>query len=227
MNFTEKDLWTAIWYGDNTTGKKVSEFLRTFLPRPAKRSSKGAHKLAVIVGHNKKAKGAYAEQPVGKSEFQFNSLVAEIMRKTANSDPELEIAVFKRLPISSYSAQIDEVYSRVNKWEPELAMELHFDWQAGAGVVLMIHYPGSSDGNRYAKMLSRNISEIMQTDRASVIVRAKNARGGRSLWACKCPIVMTEPFDCSNIEHREKVAELGEKAFADAYLRSAKEYFNQ
>ena len=148
---TRKDIWTAIWYAENSTARKTADFLRSLLPSKSPSSSGGLVKLAVVVGHNSKAQGAYAPYPINQTEYQFNSQVAKEMVKMAENDPLLQIKVFYRKSIKSYSAQIDEVYRRVNDWNPELAYELHFNWLNQAGRVEMIYFDGSEKGECFAK----------------------------------------------------------------------------
>ena len=223
---SKSDIWKAIWLAENKTVGKVVDFLRSLLPQPSPSSSKGRIKVAVVVGHNSKATGAYAPHPVNKSEFEFNSLVAKEMVALASYDDEIQVKVFYRKPISSYSIQIDEVYSRVNHWAPDRALELHFNWLAQAGRVEMIHYNSSNKGASIANNLLEAFGRLMKTPvnrHNQILSRGKNDRGGRSLWACKCPIVLTEPFDCSNMRHLMRVDELSTKDFAVTYINAIKE----
>jgi len=221
---SKSDVWKAIWLAENKPMDKVVDFLRSLLPQYSPASSKGRIKVAVVVGHNSKATGAYAPHPVNKSEFEFNSLVAKEMVALASYDDEIQVKVFYRKPISSYSLQIDEVYSRVNRWDPDRALELHFNWLAQAGRVEMAHYVSSKKGASIARNLLKAFTRLMKTTtrKSKLLPRGKNDRGGRSLWACKCPIVLTEPFDCSNMSHLMRVDELGIKAFAETYINTIK-----
>lgn len=219
-----KDIWTAIWLSENSTGQKTSDFLRTLLPNSSPKSTKGNLKFAIVVGHNKKRPGAYAPHPIYKSEFAFNTEVAKAMVKLANLDPTIEVKVFYRKPMNSYYAEIDDVYRRVNKWEPHYALELHFNWLNQAGRVEMAHSPTSDISKALANSLLKTFSRLMRTVKVKLLPRGKSDRGGRSLWACKCPIVLTEPFDCSNTEHLIRVSEIGPEVFADVYLKTLKTF---
>lgn len=196
------------------------------MPSPSPTSTKGVIRLAVVVGHNENRPGAYAPHPIGKSEFVFNSEVARLMVRLANVDDDIEVKVFYRKPMSEYWLEIDEVYRRVNAWDPDVALELHFNWLNKAGRVEMVHYPKSVKSRTLASSLLRSFTGLMKVgmDKAKLLPRGKRDRGGRSLWACKCPIVLTEPFDCSNIDHLLRVEELGTDSFARAYLDTVKSF---
>ena len=234
---TRRQLWKGIWLADNPdpikssdelpNGRnKVSDFLRSLLPNSSPSSSKGVIKYAIIIGHNEKSPGAYAPYPVGKSEFVFNSSIASRMLKLADNNPNVQVKVFKRKKMSRYSLEIDECYRRVNAWlkgHPKkkcFALELHFNWLSGAGRVEMIHYPNSQVGKYMAGGLLEKFARLMgaPVDKTKLITRGKNERGGRSLWACSCPIVMPEPFDCTNNYHLLRVDQLGEEVFAETYM---------
>jgi len=217
-SYTWKKNWMA-------KAQNVVDFLRTLVPQYNPTSSKGRIRVAVVVGHNHKSTGAYAPHPVNASEFEFNSTVAREMVAIASYDDDIQVKVFYRKPLSSYSAQIDEVYSRVNKWSPDRALELHFNWLAQAGRIEMAHYITSKKGASIAENLITAFARLMKTSskKTKLLPRGKNDRGGRSLWACKCPIVLTEPFDCSNVSHLMRVDEIGIQAFAETYINAIKQ----
>ena len=165
------------------------------------------------MGHNSKAPGAYADSPIKESEYVLNGKVAEEMAQLAESDPDLEIKVFRRKPLKSYRGQIKEVYKRVNEWDPKVTLELHFNWLGGAGRIEMIHYPGSKHGENLASTLLTETSKEFSGVK-KLLVRGAGDRGGLSLASCKSPCVMTEPFDCSNERHRYEMKKLGHQGLA-------------
>lgn len=232
ITISNTDVYKAIWLDNNSKRGAAADFLRTFLPaRKSKVSTVGVNKLAVVVGHNSKKPGAYASGLINKSEFVLNSAVAKRMVELADSDPSIEIKVFYRKPLNSYSAQIKDVYKRVNAWlessshDTILAYELHFNWLAGAGRIEMLHYPNSSYGIKASNILLDKTKQVISGS-TKLVPRGASDRGGLSLASCKAPCVMTETFDCSNDTHLAEVAEIGSEGIAQINFSAAKEYFN-
>jgi len=215
VTLPKKELWTLIWEDENLPKRKrLADVLRSFLKAPsAPESSAGALKVAVVIGHNSRAPGAYCPAPISMSEYQFNGLVAAEMAQRAESDPNIAIKVFRRQPFSSYRAQIKECYGRVNAWKPDIVLELHFNWLNGAGRVEMICHPSSKKGEAIAQDLLLETGKLIPGSR-KLLKRGPNDRGGLSLSSAKAPAVMTEPFDCSNSEHRKIIAEIGPQGIA-------------
>ena len=209
VNIAKSDIWKAIWLADNaSTPSKISDLLKSFLPSKEIKSSPGKVKFAIVIGHNKSATGAYAKAPLNMSEFQMHSLITDLLVKRADSDPNIEIKGFERKPVKSYTAQILECYKRVNDWDPDYVIELHFNWLNGAGRVEMIYHTGSKVGLQMAKVALKTVSNFIP-GKQKTIPRGKKDRGGLSLASAKAPAIMTEAFDCSNEDHRKTVSDLG------------------
>lgn len=225
LTLSKKKLWTLIWEDENLpVRKRVSDVLRSLLTGAptTKHSSKGEVKVGVVVGHNEKKPGAYAAAPVNMSEYQLNSLVADRLADIADGDDELEIKVFKRKPFNSFTAEITDVYRRVNSWKPELVIELHFNWLNGAGRIEMLYHRGSERGLSLARDLGAVMVPLFTESTLKMVPRSENERGGKSLALANAPCVMTEPFDCSNITHRNEMYALGTDGLAAAYYKGIK-----
>ena len=114
---TAKDIYTEIWYAkEASVPERFVAFLRSLLPSTkGSKSSSGVHKVAIIIGHNRVAKGAYVEGRINQFEYEYNSELATIMKNLANGDDSIEIKVFHRkyLGKRQYTAEIKEVYKRV------------------------------------------------------------------------------------------------------------------
>ena len=227
VEITTADIWKAIWLDNNRKSGAVADFLKTLLP--AKRvvaSTTGKKKVAFIVGHNSKSPGAFLAGRFNVSEWYFNKPVGLRMVELVASDPDLEVRVFYRKPFTSYKAQIKDVYKRVNEWDPDIALEGHFNWLGGAGRVEMLHYPDSVDGIKLAKCLLTETGKSIPGEQ-KLVPRGEHDRGGLSMASCKAPCVMTEPFDCSNEEHIMRVNELSVEGIAQINYRGIKKYFAQ
>ncbi|HRQ88176.1 MAG TPA: hypothetical protein PLA50_05225, partial [Bacteroidia bacterium] len=81
-----------------------------------------AGKVALVIGHNAQAKGAWADAPLSAFEYDFNSAVAGLAVSLA-AERGIECRRFFRSPSGGYNAEIDRVYADVNDWKPALAVE--------------------------------------------------------------------------------------------------------
>ncbi|MBK1834997.1 N-acetylmuramoyl-L-alanine amidase [Roseibacillus ishigakijimensis] len=223
VTISKRDIWTAIWLSENSLPGKAADMLRAFLVPESNvsKSTPGARKVAVVVGHNSKAPGAFAEGPVNASEYQLNGEVADLMAKLADDDEEIDLHVFRRQPLASYSAEILECYRRVNAWNPEMVIELHFNWLAGAGRVEMVVFRDSQAGEKVGQAFLDVCGAVFPGQRR-LLSRRGSDRGGKSLVSAKAPCVLTECWDCSNSEHRAIVARLGANRLAMLYFTAIK-----
>lgn len=221
ITIRKRDIWEAIWLDENTAAGKAADFLRAFLlPAPkAKVSTKGERRVAVVIGHNSRKTGAYAGSPVNKSEYQLNGETGDLMAERADSDPNIEIKVFRRKPISSYTAEIRECYRRVNAWDPEIVIELHFNWLGGAGRVEMVVFKNGERSQEIGRIFLEVGSKVF-SGLKKLVKRGGGDRGGMSLVAAKAPCVLTEWWDCANAEHRRIAEELGPQGFARLYYEA-------
>lgn len=181
-------------------------------------------KLAVVVGHSFKKKGAYSKH-LKMSEYSYNSSVALAMKGLAD-ELKLEIKIFWRDDVG-----IRGVYSAVNKWigkDLGCSIELHFNAASGRArgseTLYDIDPADSYD-------LAREVQEAMviafgrnpKQDRGVKRV-FKGDRGYFNLEQAKCPAVIVEPFFGDNSED----AKLGEEKlndYAGQLLFAVKKFF--
>lgn len=155
--------------------------------------SKGRVKLAVIVGHEKKAQGAVMAQPFGKSEYDFNSGVAAYMHKYAKAQvPMVEIEIIYRDGLG-----ISGAYARARQLLCDAAIELHFNAFNGKVVgTETLTTPDSSDMD-FAHIVHRKCCEVFGRDGQSRGVKAlsKSARGGGNVHSFPGGVnCLVEPF---------------------------------
>lgn len=191
-------------------GKKDS-----FLP-PGKSPAGLPLRIAIVVGHNSKAPGASAPDPIGLSEFDFNNRVADEMVRLC---PEgLTLTKFNRFPSPSYNREISDVYAKVDAWRADASIELHFN-SATPSVTGTETLTGS--GSESIK-LGAHVQQAMLDglglrDRGVRTLRSDD-RGYRSVVAGSAPAIMTEPFFASNPADLAAAAKLGSTGFARMYL---------
>lgn len=175
-----------------------------------------ARRVALIVGHNSVAKGAYADAPVSRFEYDFNAAVASEMLPLAPGRG-IECRRFLRAASGGYNAEIDRVYRDVNAWGPDLAVEMHFNG-GGGDYATMLHAAGSAKGAAAAEVMLREFSTRLGVRAWGLMPRSRADRGGRSVWAASAPCVLTEPFFGDNAAHARRVADYGTEGFARLYL---------
>jgi N-acetylmuramoyl-L-alanine amidase len=184
-------------------------------------------KVAVIVGHNKRSQGAQSIEPINRSEFDFNSELAAIMKSKA-SEFNVTVEVFFREHQGSYTKEIKKVYSEVDNWEADYSTELHFNSAVFTVAGSEVLTSGTKNSVKFAnltqaeqvKLLNRskvNMNGNGKTDRG-VKVRKKGSRGYQSLISGKAPAIIVEPFFGSNRADTALIKKVGLEKLAIAYL---------
>lgn len=183
-------------------------------------------KLAIVVGHNPEKQGA-VRADTGESEFRFNSRIAEMMHSInrQNPVPGLEIKTFFRRAGLGYSREIAEVYDQVDDWGADASVELHFngasDPRATGTEVLS---SGTALSLRLAGALQKEITRTLGLRDRGIRTRARQDRGGQSLFSGRAPAVLVEPFFGSSPLGQKATDERHEeRALAAAYLVGAVE----
>lgn len=180
-------------------------------------------KLAVCVGHNKRAKGAYSET-LRVSEYDFNSRIADEMC-LYGGDYGLDVMIFTRNPSNSYHAEMRELCDKVNKWYATAAMELHFNADAPrAHGTETLYYHRSDRGKRFAACVQAEcLSSLGLRDRG-IKRRHRTSRGSKFLLFTAMPAIITEPFFGSNAGDSRRINSTTPAYLAHMYLRGAAKF---
>ena len=88
------------------------------------------YRLAVLIGHNEVARGAYSDH-LAVSEWVYNQRVYRHMAELA-PEYEIETKQFFREKSTSYTKEIEDAYALIDAWEPDAILELHFNAGGGA-----------------------------------------------------------------------------------------------
>ena len=166
-------------------------------------------KVAVVIGHHEKAKGAFSEH-LGKSEYDFYS---DVVKSLTN------VSIFTHDPnIRGYTNRIKNTAKKLNEQEFDLVMELHFNSAVPqAHGCETLYYFNSENGKHYAKLFSEVVNECTGIKLRNGGLKAlvnKNDRGYASVYYPKAPTILIEPFfgsnkgDCEKIRSAENVASL-------------------
>ena len=180
-------------------------------------------KLAVVVGHNSQAEGAWGVAPLGNSEFDWNSEVAKQMQRLGG-DYGLEVRPFYREGGVGYSTEIDRVYRQVNDWGADASMELHFNSYRYTSTGTETLSSGSKKSMALAEAVQASMLKHLGLKDRGVKVKKRTDRGGRSLFAGRAPAILVEPFFGSNRSDCEAANRLGVVGFAKMYLEGARDY---
>jgi N-acetylmuramoyl-L-alanine amidase len=183
-------------------------------------------RLAIVVGHNRIAQGANAVAPLSQSEFVFNNKVAREMEESA-SHYNITAQIFNREPSSSYKEEIREAYAKVAAWNPDCAIELHFNSAASpsASRSEVFCRKGSLDAAALSEQILEEIVGLLQLHDGGVKRIDVEDRGGQSVYALpNIPTALVEPFFGSNRSDCLKVAGVGEEALALCYLRGVRDW---
>lgn len=178
-------------------------------------------KVALIIGHNKRSKGAYS-QIVG-SEYDYWKGIAE---KIKNEIPEL-VDVYERKPNKFYVQEMNEVLEELNKNDYKSCIELHFNSSTNSqanGCECLVYYK-----NNKAKELATNFMARLQNIFGSKIrgnhgiieIQDSKVRGGYGICNSKDTYILVEPFFGSNQDESLKFSV--EKDVVNLFINFIKE----
>ena len=182
-------------------------------------------KVAVVVGHNTRERGAFALAPISEHEFTFNTRIADRMvEMTAASS--LELKKFHRRYVGSYTREIEEVYGQVEDWGAETSIELHFNSYTPSSHGTETLSSGSTKSRLLATAIQESMVETLNLRDRGVKFRSREERGGKSLHAASPPAILVEPFFGSNQADVNRAAELTTDDFSEMYLKGLRRYLN-
>lgn len=211
-------LYTARWYAkeieksddlkrSKLLGKELNQFLTEQIevnaPAIIKEPKGNKVRLALVVGHTSKARGATLHG--GGSEYQYNSKVAERALKFARDVAFDEIDV---LVVYRDSVGIQGAYDKVIDFDPDAVIELHFNAFNGrvAGTEILYHDDKDLDPKLerdFAKHILQAMYDVFRpgakpTDKAlrgEKEVKTSEERGWYNVSrAIEFPSVLVEPF---------------------------------
>jgi hypothetical protein len=112
-------------------------------------------RLALVVGHEKRAQGATGAHPLGMSEYAYNTRLAAII-ETIGVQRGHTVKTFFRDKVG-----IEGAYANVARWEPDAAVELHFNAFNGQvrGTETLF-----SDANDDKAVMEREFAQLVQSE---------------------------------------------------------------
>ncbi|OED36619.1 hypothetical protein AB832_05565 [Flavobacteriaceae bacterium (ex Bugula neritina AB1)] len=166
-------------------------------------------KVAVVIGHHLRSKGAYSKH-LKVSEWDFYNKVVDLMRTCPD--------VYRHNTlIPGYTSRIKNTALQLNKQNYDLVISLHFNaaGDARANGCETLYYFSSKRGKDYAKAFSDKVHEwtnIKVRNGGLKALTNKKDRGFAMVYYPKAPTILIEPFfgtnyqDCARIEDAEKMA---------------------
>lgn len=165
-------------------------FFSRLLGRPSPRPVKPRVRLAVVVGHNHRAKGA--DSPWLPPEYDFNSVQAQRIADAAMRS-KVNVRIFYRTPGGGYVREIERVYDEVDAWGPDYSVELHYNsarLEAQGTETLRAPTSGS---RRLAEAIHPHVLRIFgRRDRGIKMLR-EGKRGFHAVMAGRAPAIIIEP----------------------------------
>ena len=150
-------------------------------------------KLAIVVGHSKDKKGAYAVGPINQHEYDFNIEVAQNAYQAAMLSG-IQTKIFLRDSIGIVGA-----YKEVNKWADEntVCIELHFNsFNGKAQGTETLFDKDPVESIEVAREVHEAVCALFdrrgKLDRGLKLI--DDGRGAKSLAECKVPGCLIEPF---------------------------------
>ena len=178
-------------------------------------------KVALIIGHNSRNKGAYSI--ILGSEYTYWKRIAEKIKTVI---PQI-VDVYERKANKCYTKEMNEVLEELNKNDYKFCLELHFnastDSQANGCECYIYHK------NNKAKELASYIMAILQNKFNSKIrsnhginlINSSKVRGGYGICKSKDTYILIEPFFGTNED--ESLRFSIEKDVADLFINFIKE----
>ena len=200
-------------------------------------------KVALVIGHNKRSKGAYST--IVGSEYDYWKRIAE---KIKGEIPEF-VDIFERKPNKAYVPEMNEVLKELNKNDYKFCMELHFNAasEQANGCECLVY-----SGNNKAKELATDFmarlqnkfgskirtkentlkeikvvngkeltTEKKETTRGLILIQDSKTRGGYGICKSKDTYILVEPFFGSNNDESLKFSV--EKDVVDLFVNFIKE----
>ncbi|QYR57798.1 N-acetylmuramoyl-L-alanine amidase [Fusobacterium vincentii] len=164
-------------------------------------------KVALIVGHNLRSKGAYSS--IIGSEFDYWRRIAKEIK---NIIPGV-VDVYERSPDIYYTREMFKVLEKLNQFQYNFCLELHFNSSTNpqaCGCECYLYHT-----NDKAKMLATNFMVRLQNvfgtqirnNHGINLVANSHTRGGYGICKSKWTYILIEPFFGSNPGEAKKFSD--------------------
>lgn len=170
-------------------------------------------KIAFVVGHHKKSKGALSKYFRLREWDFYNDVLSHL---------NCVDVFYHNENISGYTSRIKNTANKINKYPFDLVIELHFNSAVhpSANGCETLYYYRSKKGREYAKQFSEVVTRttgIKSRNGGLKALTNRNDRGFASVYYTNAPTILIEPFfgsndnDCKKIESANNMAKIIEK----------------
>jgi N-acetylmuramoyl-L-alanine amidase len=149
-------------------------------------------RIGIVVGHNMGAQGAVRVTKDRKSEFVWNSEVAQAL---AEASPQ--VRVFFRPSGVGYAREVALAYAEADRWGADVTAELHFNGGPPSATGTETLYATESGRVLAERVHGPIVAAMGLRDRGLKRVE-KGGNGYGALMAGKAPAVILEPYFGSN-----------------------------
>ncbi len=167
-------------------------------------------KVAIVIGHNEKSKGAYSKH-FGLHEWDFYNKVNKCLFNAQT--------FWHDSTISGYISRIKDTANRINKENFDLVIEMHFNSSIhnSANGCETLYYYRSKKAKEHAQRFSDLVNYktgIKVRNGGLKALTNRNDRGFASVFYTNAPTILIEPFfgnnesDCKKIESPANLANI-------------------
>ena len=171
------------------------------VPTPPNTPQSGNKKVAIVIGHNSRARGAVRTTD-GVPEFVWNRQLADEIVDLARAEGRGgDVRIFLREAGLTYTREIDGVYAQVHRWGADSAYEFHFNAATPAATgIEMLYAQGNQKAHASAQAIQNATLRALGLRDRGLKPLTRGARGARSVWAGNqhCTVVLTEWYFGSN-----------------------------
>jgi len=169
-------------------------------------------KVAIIVGHSDKSRGA-SNAKTGETEWNYNNNIARKIHGKLLAKKVEPVIIYRT---NGYSALPYEI----NRQNPSLIISLHCNaFDSSASGCEMLYYHSSKASKSFATILQDKVNKVLGNKNRGIKPKHSEDRGGHILKSTNAPCVITEPFFIDN-DSELKNAEEKEAALVNAYVEA-------
>lgn len=151
-------------------------------------------KVAIIVGHRSKRKGAFSEH-LQTTEYDYFKCVASFLGDIA------DIYYRPNTPFVSEAYRIKQLANEVNRNQYEIVLSLHFNAFSDqkANGVTALHYITNRETKEFCKQFVNSVTANFGIKKRPLIaIQSKSQRGGTLILSINSPTIILEPFFGTN-----------------------------
>jgi len=182
------------------------------------------YKLAIVVGHEKLAKGAKLGAPLNTNEYDFNKGIAQLTYVFAR-DKSIDARIFYRDGIG-----IRGVGKAVTEWKADACIELHCNSATpaayGTETLYDLDPPNSKKLAEHVQAAMCGVFKRQGKGDRGIKLLKEGDRGHYNLLGYKCAAVLVEPFFGSSLSDC-KIAWGVASGYSRCLVTSVIAYFNQ